>query len=444
MQRKVNLFKIVTVCALILVLGITGIQKAEAKTKLTWWHLWGGTRTGLIEKLAADYQKMNPDVEFEITFTPPNEMQKKIVQAAGTGTLPDVFTMNTGWHDLLQPEDTLLNLDEYVKKDAVVLEDILVAAEAKRSYYQDSVYSLPNVNAGGQGLFFYNKGLVEKAGLDVAAMPTNWEEFTEASKIMVGKLNTGDQLDIIAWDPNQMAGQPAVIMFSWGAGHPTVSEDGKTSLLNSPGVIETAKKFDQYVQEVYGKFGDYKALLEWNSRVAGADTGAAQVQAFVKEAQVFYVSGSWTIGQVRSGNPDMEFGLMPVPGLNGQHGATAKDGWSYAINKGSKQKDAAWDFLKFITIDPAGNGEFCKAQGRPSPIAAVNDDPHYTEDMGEMWTNLVASMTKDVVLSTNIYADTTKPWLRDFPARRIAGESVEEIMEDMRGMFQSFLDDVYN
>ena len=140
----------------------------------------------------------------------------------------------------------------------------------------------------------------------------------------------------------------------------------------------------------------------------------------------------------------MQKEVMPVPGFNGQHGATAKDGWSYAINKTSKEKDTAWDFLKFITIDPAGNGEFCKAQGRPSPIASVNDDPVYTEDMGEMWTNLVASMNKDVVLTVNIYADTVKPWLRDFPARRIAGESVEDIMEDIHEMFQSFLDDVYN
>ncbi len=440
-----TLVKVVSVCiALAFVVGMFGVSEASAKTTLTWWHLWGGTRTELIEKLAEDYQKAHPDVEFEITFTPPNEMQKKIVQAAGTGTLPDIFTMNSGWYDLLQPQATLLNLDEYIQKDAVVLEDILVAAEAKRSYYEDSVYSLPNVNAGGGGLFFYNKGLVEKAGLDVADMPTNWEEFTAASKIMVEKLNTGDQLDIIAWDPNQMAGQPAVIMFSWGAGHPTISEDGRTSLFNSPGVVETVKIFDNYVEEVYGKFGGYKALLEWNSRVAGADTGAAQVQAFVKEAQVFYVSGSWTIGQVRAGNPDMEFGLVPVPGFNGQHGATAKDGWSYAINKKSKQKDAAWDFLKFITIDPAGNGEFCKAQGRPSPIAAVNEDSHYTEDMGAMWTNLVASMTKDIVLDVNIYGDTAKPWLRDFPARRIAGESVEDIMEEIHEMFQSFLDDTYN
>ncbi|MCP4397849.1 MAG: extracellular solute-binding protein, partial [bacterium] len=403
----------------------------------------GGSRTELIEKLAADYQKMNPDVEFEITFTPPNDLQKKVVQAAGTGTLPDVVQMHSGWYVNLSPADTLLNLDEYVKKDGIVLEDILVDAEAKRSYYEGSVYSLPNVIAGGHGLFFYNKGLMEKAGLDpVKDAPGNWAEFTQVSKTLVEKLNAGDRLDVIAWDPNQMAGQPAVLVFSYGAGFPTVTEDGKQSLLNAPEVVETARKFDTYIEEVYGKFGGYKAIIEWNSRVAGADTGAAQVQAFIKEAQTFYVSGSWTIGQVKSGNADMDFGILPVPGFSGQHGATAKHGWSYAINKNAEDADAAWDFLKFITIDAAGNGEFCKAQNRPSPIAAVNEDPHY-QAMGDMWNNLVLSMNKDIVPPGDIYMDTVKPWLRDIPARRMAGESIEDIMADIHAMFQDYLDDLY-
>ena len=117
------------------------------------------------------------------------------------------------------------------------------------------------------------------------------------------------------------------------AGYPIISDDGKTSLINTPGVVETMRKFDQYIQEVYGKFGGYKALLEWGSRVAGVDTGGAQVQPFIKEAQAFYVSGSWTIAQTKAGNPDLEFGILPVPGFKGQHGAIVKDGWSYAINK---------------------------------------------------------------------------------------------------------------
>jgi len=424
--------------------GKTDSAESDGPVTLTYWHLWGGSRTELIDKLIADYTAMHPDVTIEATFTPPNELQKKVVQAAGTGTLPDVVQIHSGWYQSLMPETTLTNLDDYLKADNIVIEDILVAAEAKRSYYDGSVYSLPNVNAGAQGLFFYNKDLMEKAGLDpVADAPSDWASFLQVSKTLVENLN-GDQLDIIAWDPYQMAGQPATIIFSYGAGYPTVSDDGKTSQMNTPGVLATAKAFEEYVDTVYGKFGGYKAILEWNSRIAGADTGAAQVQAFINGGQAFYVSGSWTIGQVKSGNPDMSFGIIPVPGFNGPHGGTAKNGWSYAVSKSSKNKQAAYEFLKYITISADGNGEFCIAQGRPCPIAAVNEDPAYAA-MGDMWTNLVASMNLDIVpAAPDINQDALKPWLRDVPNRRIAGESVEDIYASIDDQYQDYLDDLYN
>lgn len=415
----------------------------DAPITLSYWHLWGGSRTELIEDLMEKFQKKHPNVEFEVTFTPPNELQKKIVQAAGTNTLPDVVQIHSGWYTIIQPELTLENLDSYIVADDIDLEDILVAAEAKRSYWHDSVYSLPNVNSGAQGLFFYNKGLMRKAGLDpVTDAPATWAEFVEVSGILVEKLNSGSELDVIAWDPNQMAGQPAVIMFSYGKGSPTVSDDGKVSMMNSSGVVQTAEAFDDYINDIYGDYGGYRGVLEWNSRVAGADTGAAQVQAFINENQVFYVSGSWTIGQVQSANPDLELGIISIPGFNGQHGGTAKNGWSYAMSKSSKNKAMAWEFLKFITIETEGNGEFCIAQGRPSPISSVNQDPSY-KAMGEMWDNLVASMNKDIVpVSPDIDMDTLKPLLRDIPSRRIAGESIQEIMMDIHDRYQDFLDDI--
>ena len=212
----------------------------------------------------------------------------------------------------------------------------------------------------------------------------NWDEFVAVSKKMVSALNGSGPLEIIAWDPNQMAGQPAVITFSYGVGSPTVSADGTRSLMNSRGVIETARKFDAYVEEVYGSYGGYEALIEWYARVAGVDTGAAQVQAFAKGNQGFYVSGSWTIGQVRSANADMDFGILPVPGFNGAQGGIAKDGWSYAMNPNAENKEIVWEFIKFMTLDAEGNGWFCIQQSRPCPIAAVNDDPSY-QTMGTMW-----------------------------------------------------------
>ncbi len=445
MKRLVSILCILLITPMLLLAG--GQQEAgesaEGGAELSYWHLWGGSRTELVEQLIERFKSQNPGYEFEVTFTPPNELQRKVVMAAGTSALPDVVQLHSSWMPDVNAEDTLVDLTPYLEKEGIDLDDILLSAEAKRSHYKDGIYSLPNVTAGGMGLFFYNKDLMVKAGLDpIKDAPKNWAEFTEVSKTIVNELNDEDELEVIAWDPYQMAGQPATVYFSFGAGHPTISKDGTESLMDSPGVMNTAKKFDDYIEEVYGKYGGYRAILEWNSKVAGTDTGAAQVQAFIKEAQTFYVSGSWTIGQINKGNPDMDFSILPVPGFNGQHGGISKHGWSYSISQSAKNKDAAWEFLKFITISEEGNGWFCKQQGRPCPIESVNDDEVYQE-MGRMWENLVKGMSMDVFPEAPaIHQDVVKPWLRDIPARRISGENIEEIMKDIDKKYQDYLDDL--
>lgn len=416
----------------------------DEEVTLTYWHLWGGSRTELVDELITRFEKSHPNVTVEATFTPPNDLLTKVMQAAGTGTLPDVVQIHSGWYPQLQPSETLLALDEYVERDNLDLEKVLVEAEETRSYYDGTLYSLPNVNAGAQGLFFYNRDLMQEVGLDPDAdAPQNWEEFVEVSKQLVEGLNSDGELNTIAWDPHQMAGQPMMIVFSYGAGHPTVSDDGTESLFDTAGVIETAERFDEYIEEVYGPYGGYEALINWYARVAGVDTGAAQVQGFAAGQQAFYVSGSWTISQVKSANAEMDFGILPVPGFDGQHGGIAKHGWSYAINKQTDVPDVAWEFLRFITLDINGNGWFTKQQLRPSPIAEVNLDPVYEEELGTMWNSLVESMNMDIVPESDIYQDVVKPWLRDFPSQRLQGKDVETIMNQIDRQFQDYLDDIY-
>lgn len=423
-----------------------GGQEAAKETgpiKVSFWHLWGGSRAPLIDDMVKKFKTSYPNVEVEVTFTPPNDLQTKVVQAAGTGTLPDVFNMHTGWYDNLQPKDTMLKLDGFLAKDKIDIKTLLLEPEWKRSYYENSVYSLPNVLAGAQGLLFYNKGLMKKAGLDPEKdAPRNWDDFLRVSKVLIKALNQPGKLDVIVWDPWMHVGQNMIQVYAHMAGAPTVSADSKTSLFNSPGVLDTARKFDQYITEVYGPYGGYKALIEWSSRVAGVDYGAAQVQAFIKEAQVFYVSGSWTIGQVQAGNAKLDMGLLPIPGFKGQHGAAAKHGWSYAINLKTKYPQTAWALAKFLTLDTKGNGEFCIAQGRPCPVTAVNDDPRYLTQ-GEIWKSLVAAMKLDYTPDYNDHFNALIPWLRDVPARRVSGQSIDEAIGYVDKMFTDYLKDLY-
>jgi ABC-type glycerol-3-phosphate transport system substrate-binding protein len=50
--------------------------------------------------------------------------------------------------------------------------------------------------------------------------------------------------------------------------------------------------------------------------------------------------------------------------------------WLYFIPQGGKKTDAAWEWLKYLTVGE-GNRTFVLAQGRPSPVVKINDDPEF-------------------------------------------------------------------
>jgi ABC-type glycerol-3-phosphate transport system substrate-binding protein len=103
----------------------------DGPVELSWWHLWGGSRTELIDALMEEYKLQNPNVSFNVTFTPPNELMKKVIQAAGTGTLPDIVQIHSGWYTNLMPAETLEDLTPYAEKDGLDLKKLLVEAEMK-------------------------------------------------------------------------------------------------------------------------------------------------------------------------------------------------------------------------------------------------------------------------------------------------------------------------
>ena len=90
-----------------------------------------------------------------------------------------------------------------------------------------------------------------------------------------------------------------------------------------------------------------------------------------------------------------------------------------------------------------GNGEFCKAQLRPCPIMAINRDPIYEQEMGELWDMVLHVMELDQASGNNFYT-TLVGYLEDIPNRRMAGESTEEILEDLNDDYQEYIDDIWS
>ena len=73
--------------------------------------------------------------------------------------------------------------------------------------------------------------------------------------------------------------------------------------------------------------------------------------AFVTDTTAMFMRESWVIGEVKSKNPKLDYGVVPMPGWK-RHDTLAQPWSVYMSMEGSKSKDVR-DFLKFLTSEEA-------------------------------------------------------------------------------------------
>jgi multiple sugar transport system substrate-binding protein len=76
---------------------------------------------------------------------------------------------------------------------------------------------------------------------------------------------------------------------------------------------------------------------------------------------------------IKQMNPGLPYGITTLPSYKGQTPSSWVGGWCAGIPKGSKNPDAAWEFLKWITASPDGTTAVGKATDefpgyKPSPF----------------------------------------------------------------------------
>lgn len=74
---------------------------------------------------------------------------------------------------------------------------------------------------------------------------------------------------------------------------------------------------------------------------------ATAYTTFVSDDCLFFVCGDWAYANIQKGNPDMEFGLAPMP--KGKVQAVCLGGYNLAINSNTTNSDLAWAFVDYLT-----------------------------------------------------------------------------------------------
>lgn len=141
------------------------------------------------------YMTNNPSTQIDHVAQPHDNYYEILAAAMGSGIGPDVIMTHTDQR-IWNMEEFLVTLDPYI---ADWKDDISDSAWAACSASKDSAKDIKIIPLTAQGVgIYYNRGNLEKAGVDVDADLSEWETFLEACEKL------------------KKAGIPAVVMGNGG------------------------------------------------------------------------------------------------------------------------------------------------------------------------------------------------------------------------------------
>lgn len=410
----------------------------RGSVSLSLWHIWDREKFSPMNEMLLAYASRRSEVKVDDLAVSSNYLRWKLESAAAVDALPDVFLVNSSWLGYLGGAQTLADLGSFATKDGLEPSRLVRHSDYGRCIRDGKLLCLPACSAGGTAMLFTNLKLFSDLGFPSSTRRyANWREFTEASRELVSRANPSGRLEWIALDPFLCPGIVLHSALSAGLGLPPVGADGRTAQLDSPESLRVGEALDRYVEEVYGPFGGYRALLRWRMR----HTEQSRSSAFASlpyNRQFFAVASAGSLALYRRFMNPLQLAVQPVPGLDRLHGGVLTHSWSYCLNRRTSHASAAWDLLRYLTLEDEGAGRFCRNFFRPSALVSSKDDD-YRRELGALWDGVLEAASLDISHPAALQDEFLRNPVFCIPMRRLKGESMEFILSDINGQLRDFL-----
>jgi len=337
--------------------------EAAAKTKITFWTFLdpsdAAPRSVAQGKIIQDFMNKNPDIEVTVEPVPLFNLDSMLITATAAGGGPDVVKLFSAWFTQHVKARSVVPLNEFAKE---------LTAQEK----QDFLLPWDTMSFDGKLLamfhehrvrmLWYRKDLLDHAGLRV---PKTWDEVGRAG----GKL-ASDRLIGFALGLSRK-GQATFFMewlipTLWGAGGQLLTEDGKAAFNSEAGV--------RAFQLIKDLVTTYKAMPQ---SVVGL--GEEELTDGFKAGTVAMMpQGTHRVENVRAAKgigANLRTAYMPSFTVDKPSPAYTT-GQMLAIGTNSKQKEAAWKFIRHY-LSPESQLLDAKIAGTLPVRKSVYADPWF-------------------------------------------------------------------
>jgi multiple sugar transport system substrate-binding protein len=345
---------------ILLLMLSTGCGRAdEDRTfEVTVWAM--GAEGERLHQLLPGFAERHPDIRVRVQRVPWIAAHEKLLTAYAGDVLPDVAQLGNTWIPEFVALDALQELQPWIDASATVNEQDFFPGIWDTNVMDGRPYGIPwYVDTR---VLFYRKDLLAEVGF--TEPPRSWDELRTAAERLSdpGQGRYGIFLPTNEW-------VPAVVL----------------ALQQNSALLREGDR--------YGAFGEpaFRAAFEYLAgfyRDGLSPAGTTEIQnlyqAFADGVFAMYITGPWQLGEFARRLPDRlqdQWTTAPLPGLEGGTGASVAGGASLVLFKGSRQKEAAWKFIEYMS-EPEQQIAFYRATGNlPANQAAWAQsdlalDPH--------------------------------------------------------------------
>ena len=297
------------------------------------------------------YKKIHPEVEIKLVALGYGDHHNAMTTALATGAnLPDVMGIEIGFVAKFAEGGGVEDLSK-PPYNALQFKDKFFRFTVAQATSRGGIFAAMPADIG-PGALFYRKDLLDKAGVSEADLTKSWESYIESGKKV--KAATGAYLLANAVDIKDI-----YIRSGLKDGEGIFFDKKGTPLINTP---RFQKGFE----------------LAKAARTAGIDAKIAAwsnewSEGFKRDKVASQMMGAWLAGHLSNWLAPESKGKWRSAQL--PNGAFASWGGSfYAIPKKAANKAAAWDFIKFMSLDKGMQIEaFRSLDAFPSLIEAQSD-----------------------------------------------------------------------
>ncbi|WP_248927190.1 ABC transporter substrate-binding protein [Paenibacillus hamazuiensis] len=339
-----------------------------------------GTLYKWIKAVSSSYPNKNVEIKPTPIQASEGDYFAKIALALKSkDTAPDIVTEDTFMLNSDASAGFLTPLDDRLKGWEDWSNGSFIEAMKKGVTASDGkIYGVP-YNTDSRGLW-YNKQIFKQVGLPEDWKPKNWDEVLNAARTV--KQKAANDVVPIWMNMGKATGEATSMqtyeMLLYGTGERLFDDASSKWIVKSQGILDALTFVDTVNKEKLGP-----PL----SKVLNGQAGNSATREYLPKGKLaISLDGSWITGNYlpTGAAPWPEYkdvlGFAPMPTSKGQApgSITLAGGWALSIPSNAKNKDEAWDFIKYA-LNKENTKKLVIASGNITVRADVAKDPEYTK-----------------------------------------------------------------